>query len=376
MKNIKTIGILGGGQLARMMVLETKRLGFDFLVLDPTPACPAAQVGAKQIIGSFKDPEKIALLAEKVDVITFDIEHVNTQKLNELEQQGVVIRPSPKILDIIQDKLKQKMLLKEAGIPIPRFLNQEDLTQAAKLLGYPFVQKLRHGGYDGQGVLVIKSEEDLKDAFKENFYVEEAIAIEKEIAVLVARSPQGEIKVYPVVEMLFDERANICDEVLCPARIDESLAAKAQEIAFQVIEALGEGAVGIFAVEMFLSKEGDILVNEIAPRPHNSGHFTLDGCITSQFEQHIRAIAGLPLGATDLLIPTMMINLLGEGQGTPVIEGFEEALSLEGVHIHLYGKKEVRPFRKMGHVNIVDRNIDQVVKKAMKVKEILHVKGE
>ncbi|MDQ7032376.1 MAG: 5-(carboxyamino)imidazole ribonucleotide synthase [Desulfonauticus sp.] len=371
----KKIGILGGGQLARMMVLETKKLGFEFVVLDPGPNCPAAQVGAEQVVGSFKDEQDIYELCQQVDLITFDIEHINIASLKKLEKIGLKIFPNPQILELIQDKLLQKQTLRQAGLPVSRFMSVADIEQAISSFGFPFVQKKRFGGYDGKGVLLLRDKSDLKKAFSQDFYIEEFVDIEKEIAVLVAKNLSGDISVYPVVEMIFEERANICDLVICPARVDPQLASKARKLAIQSISALGERAIGIFAIEMFVTKDKRLLVNEIAPRPHNAGHFTLNGCMTSQFEQHIRAVTGLPLGSTDLLLPTVMLNILGQGTGTPQVKGLDKALAIPGVHVHFYGKKEVRPFRKMGHVNITAHDLEEALDKAHQVRQVLHVVG-
>jgi len=372
--NITKIGILGGGQLARMMVMEGKRLGFSFWVLDPEPNCPASLVGATQLLGSFQDEAKICELAEQVDILTFDIEHVNINQVKELEAKGVLVRPSPRVLAVIQDKFQQRCLLKNAGIPGPDFVLPDLKVPLEQYFGFPFVQKLRYGGYDGQGVIIIKEPAQLAHAFEQDFYLEQWIEVEKELSVLIALSSKEE-KVYPVVEMLFDSKTNICNQTLCPARIDQATSKQAQVIGLEAVKALGAGAIGIFAVEMFLAKDGSLLVNEIAPRPHNSGHFTLDGCITSQFEQHLRAITDLSLGSPDLLIPTLMLNILGEGTGIPAVEGLNQCLAIPGVKVHFYQKRKVRPFRKMGHVNIVDRALDNLLTKAQKVNEILKVKA-
>jgi len=371
---VSKIGILGGGQLARMMILEAKKLSFSFFVLDPTPNCPASLVGAKQIIGSFKDPDKICNLAKQVDIITFDIEHINTEQLKILEASGYQIRPSADILATIQDKFIQKQILKKANIPVPNFVLPEPGKPLEQYFDFPFVQKLRYGGYDGQGVKLIKNKQQLYSGFKQDFYLETLVDIKTELSVLIAKNKK-EQKVYPVVEMLFDPRTNICDQTLCPARVNKTTSQRAQQIALDAVNSLCPNARGIFAVEMFLTKDEQLMVNEIAPRPHNSGHFTLDGCITSQFEQHIRAVADLGLGSTDLLIPTLMLNILGEGTGKPIIQGLEQCLKIEGVNVHLYEKKTVRPNRKMGHVNIVDQDQKQLFKKAQAVRKFLKIKG-
>lgn len=376
MKGFPKIGIIGGGQLGKMMAQEAKKMGFTVVILDPTPGCPAASVSDAQIVADFYDEKKLEELVEKSDVATYDIEHIATEPLKRLQDKGYSILPSPYLLEVIQDKLAQKEILKKAGIPVARFTKIEQVNiDEFKKFGFPLVQKTRKGGYDGRGVAVIRSEEDMAKALYNDSYVEELVDIEKELAVMVARSTKGEIISYPVVEMTFDERANICDMVIAPARIEKDLEEKAMEIAKEVVKALD--GVGVFGVEMFLDKKGKILVNEIAPRPHNSGHYTIEACATSQFEQHIRAICGLPLGSTKLLSPAVMVNLLGEEgyDGIPLVEGFEEALSIEGLYFHFYGKKITRPYRKMGHVTVIDDDVEKAIEKAKKAKNILKVKA-
>jgi 5-(carboxyamino)imidazole ribonucleotide synthase len=371
------IGIIGGGQLGRMMAQKAMKMGFDVLVLDPTPNCPAAQVTNKQIVGDFYDEDKLRELVEKSDVITYDIEHINTKVLQELFDKGYKIYPQPYLLDVIQDKLKQRDVLAKAGIPVPKYEEVEELSHACfEKFSFPVVQKARRGGYDGRGVVVLKDKGDLEKTIKKvDSFIEEFIDFEKELAVMVARNAEGEVKCYPVVEMVFDERANICDMIIVPARIEKEIEEEAKKIAIESIEVLD--GVGIFGVEMFLTKEGNVLVNEIAPRPHNSGHYTIEACVTCQFEQHIRAISGLPLGSTELLSPAVMVNILGEEgcEGYPIIEGLHKALSIQGLSFHLYGKKVTRPFRKMGHVTILDENLERAIEKAKKVKEFLKIKA-
>jgi 5-(carboxyamino)imidazole ribonucleotide synthase len=372
-----TIGIIGGGQLGRMMTQEAKKLGFDIVVLDPTPNCPAAQIGGKQIVGNFYDADKLRELVERSHVTTYDIEHINTEVLQGLVDEGNKIHSSPYVLKIIQDKLKQKDVLAEAGIPVPKYQQlKKNYPLHVERFGFPCIQKARKGGYDGRGVVVLKDKSDLEKAIKAESLLEEFVDFEKELAVIVARDTQGEVKCYPVVEMFFNERTNICDTVIAPARIEREIEEQAKRIAIKTIEAFD--VVGILAVEMFLTKEGGILVNEVAPRPHNSGHYTLEACITSQFEQHIRAISGLPLGATDLLSPAVMINLLGaEGyKGYPIIEGLNKALAIPGLCFHFYGKETTSPFRKMGHVTILDEDLGSAIGRAKKAQKLLKVKAE
>ncbi|MCS7299497.1 MAG: 5-(carboxyamino)imidazole ribonucleotide synthase [Spirochaetia bacterium] len=362
------IGILGGGQLAKMTAQEARKMGIRVYVLDPTPYSPSEMV-AEQIVGDFRNAEDIRRLAEVSDVITYDIESVETSVLYNYRDK---VFPSPEILDIIQDKYKQKEFLKKNNIPTPDFYLIEDINS---LSAFPSVQKARRGGYDGRGVFVIRSKDDIPNAIKSPFYIEEFIEIDKELAVMVARNRNGETKVFPVVEMVFNPKGNILDFLLAPARVSEKVEKTIKEIAIETIIAFN--GVGIFGIEFFLSKDGRILVNEIAPRPHNSGHYTIEACATSQFEQHVRAVLGLPLGSTELLTPAVMINLLGEKDyyGKPIYEGIEEVLKIEGVYVHIYGKYETFPFRKMGHITIIDKNIDSLLDKARYVKDIVRVRG-
>lgn len=368
------IGIIGGGQLGKMMTQKAKKMGFYVTILDPTPHCPAAKVADKQIVGGFHDENKLRELVERSDVTTYDIEHVNVRFLKEMVDEGNKIYPSPYLLEVIQDKLKQKDVLHKSGVPLPMYQEIDPHTLPGKF-GFPVVQKARKGGYDGRGVIVLKSKSDLDKALKVESFVEKFINFEKELAVMVARSVKGEVKCHPVVEMIFDERANICDMVIAPAKIGKETEEEAKEIAIKSVETLD--GVGIFGVEMFLTKDKRVLVNEIAPRPHNSGHYTIEACVTCQFEQHIRAITGLPLGSTKLLSPAVMVNLLGEEgyEGDPFVEGLPQALSVEGLSFHFYGKAITRPFRKMGHVTILDKDLEKAIEKAKGVKEFLKVKA-
>jgi 5-(carboxyamino)imidazole ribonucleotide synthase len=368
------IGIIGGGQLGKMMSQKAKKMGFHISVLDPSPKCPAAALADEIIIGGFYDKQKITELVTHSEVSTFDIEHIDTEILKKLSDSGHKIFPSPYLLEIIQDKLHQKEILSKNGIPVPKFQKVES-SETLLQMKFPVVQKARKGGYDGRGVVVLKSKSDLQNAIQTESMVEELINFDKELAIMVARSTSGKIKTYPIVEMVFDNRANICDLIFAPARIEKHLAKKATQIAVKSVEALD--GVGIFGIEMFLAGE-NIYVNEIAPRPHNSGHYTIEACTTCQFEQHIRAITGLPLGSTDLLSPAVMLNLLGgeDYKGTPVIEGLNEALSIPGLSFHFYGKEITAPFRKMGHVNILSKNLEDAIQQAEKIKSILKITAE
>jgi 5-(carboxyamino)imidazole ribonucleotide synthase len=368
------VGIIGGGQLGKIMAQKAKKMGFHVTILDPTPNCPAAQVSDKQIIGGFHDEGKLSQLVEENDVTTFELEHVDTSILKKMYDDGNKIYPSPYLIELIQDKFKQKELLDKKGIPVP--LYKEVKSEAClESFGFPVIQKARKGGYDGKGVILLKSKDDLSKAIKADSFIEELVDIEKEIAVMVARNIEGEIVCYPVVEMLFDERVNICDIVIAPARIDEEIRKQVEEIAIKSIEVLD--GVGVFGVELFLTKDNRILLNEIAPRPHNSGHYTIESCLTSQFEQLIRAVTNLPLGSTKLISPSAMVNLLGEEgyKGEPIIEGIHEALEISGLSFHFYGKEQTSPFRKMGHITVLDESLDEALKKAQIAKQILKVKG-
>ncbi len=367
------IGIIGGGQLGRMIVQEAKKMGLYVVILDPTLGSPAGQIADEQIIADLNNEEKIKELVIKCDITTFEIEHINTDILKKLEESGENISPPSRVLEIIKDKSKQKKFLNEYNIPTSKWKKFNEDEPINETFSFPVVQKACRGGYDGRGVYVIKNEEDVKNRLRAESFLEEYIDFDKELAIIVARSKNGEIKSYPLVEMIFDEEENICDMIIAPARVDEKIYKEASEIAKDCVEELK--GVGVFGVEMFLTKDNRILVNEIAPRVHNSGHYSIEGCVTSQFEQHIRCIMGLPLGSTELLAPTVVINLLGDKmhRGTPKYIGVHESLEILGVNLHIYGKKETRPYRKMGHATIVDGKIENAIEKAYIVKKTLKV---
>lgn len=368
----EVIGILGGGQLAKMSAQAARKFSFKVKILDPAPECPASQV-AEQIIGSFRDPQTVKTFVEECDIITFDIESVDLSLIKDLNDSKKFI-PSPQLLEKIQNKYEQRKALARAGLPIPNFKLLEDPEDLEKL--FPIVQKTIYGGYDGRGTVVLKTKEDLKKKLSGQTFVEEYIEIEKELAVIVAKNEKGEYAIYDPVEMFFRPEGNILDYLICPAEIDPSIAEEAKNLALETIAALK--GVGLFAVELFLSKEGKLYVNEVAPRPHNSGHHTIEACYTSQFEQHIRVITGLPLGSSKLLSPAVMFNLLGEDSyfGKPIYEGIEIALKTPGVSVHIYGKKETFPLRKMGHVTVLGETLREALQKAQALKKILKVKGE
>ena len=371
------IGIIGGGQLGRMMAKAAKRLGCTCVVLDPTPGSPAGQVAGHQIVGNYHDAARLRELAESCDVITFDIEDIDTETLIQLEREGHRIHPSPRVLALIQDKLTQKQALAAAGIPTAEFVPMPEPTpEAFAAFGYPLVQKARRGGYDGRGVSILKSAEDYPRHLPVPSLLERFVPAAKELAVVVARGHDGDCRCYPVVEMVFRPGENVLDLLLAPARIAPETAEAAVALAVRTVETLG--GVGIFGVELFLTESGELLVNEVAPRTHNSGHHTIEANVTDQFEQHLRAVVGLPLGSTDQLSPAAMINLLGapDHRGRPVIKGMAEALAISGVCLHLYGKAATAPYRKMGHVTVLDPDIAMAEHKALQVRELIEISGE
>jgi len=368
------LSIVGGGQLGKMLAQEAKKMGFYVMILDPTPNSPAAQVADHQVVAGFYDRDKIKELVTNCDFSTYEIEHIDVTVLKELQKQGHIIHPSPQTLEIIQNKARQKEFLQQNNIPTaPWRYVKKNLKDEVLDFGLPAVQKSCRGGYDGRGVFVIHNEKDLENALKSESFLEELIDVEKELAVIAARDIRGDIRCFPVTEMTFDAQANICDMCIAPARIGKEVEQEALKIASKCLESL-EG-VGVFGIEMFLSKDGRVLVNEIAPRPHNSGHFTIEACITSQFEQHLRAVSGLPLGSPDLLTPAVMVNLLGsEGfEGEPSYIGVDEVLAIPGASLHIYGKKTTKPFRKMGHVTVVDKTVEAALQKALTIKQTLKV---
>ncbi|MCC7244203.1 MAG: 5-(carboxyamino)imidazole ribonucleotide synthase [Saprospiraceae bacterium] len=375
----KKIGILGGGQLGKMLCLAAANWDFKTCILDTSADVPAAKVCHEFSKGNFNDYQTVLDFGRDKDLITIEIEHVNTEALEALEASGVEIHPAPRALKIIKDKGLQKQFYAENDIPTAHFelFDDADAVRDAVASGrwsLPFVQKSRTAGYDGKGVSIIRTKSDLDAKLLPGPCLLEILTpIQTEIAVIAARNKQDEVVTYPAVEMDFHPEANLVEMLVCPARISPLVAAQAEALAERVIRAFD--VCGLLAVEMFLTPDQQILVNEVAPRPHNSGHHTIDSAITSQFEQHLRAICGLPLGATRQIQPAVMVNVLGEdGFSGPVhYEGADECLAMEGVHIHLYGKTETRPFRKMGHVTITDDTLEGAIVKAQKVRSTLRV---
>lgn len=373
----KRLGIVGGGQLGLMLSKAAKGLGFTVTVLDPTPQSPASQVANAQIVASFDDHNALKELANQSDFLTFEIELADANLLADLSAKGTVINPSANTLALIKDKLSQKQFLSKNGLPVAPFFainKPSDIQTAATKYGYPLMLKARTGGYDGRGNALIKSAQEIPSALKklgqQSLYGEAFVSFKKEIAVIVARNPQGEIAVYPVVETR--HRNNICHLVIAPAQISAKLQKEAQTIATKVMNLL-QGA-GVFAIELFLTTDNQILINEIAPRVHNSGHFSIEACQTSQFEQHVRAVTGMSLASTAMKSKVaVMINILADRVGPANPQGVEAAHALPDVSVHLYGKAESRPERKMGHITVLHQNPSQALTIAKKARKLITI---
>ncbi|WP_073311744.1 5-(carboxyamino)imidazole ribonucleotide synthase [Flavobacterium terrae] len=372
------LGILGGGQLGKMLLTETRKLDIQTYVLDPSKEAPCQFGATKFFLGSLMDYDTVYQFGKMVDLLTIEIENVNLDALDTLEDEGLKIYPSPKTLRLIQNKGRQKDFYVENDIPSSkhqRFVGINELKKALEkdVLEFPFVWKSAQFGYDGNGVKIVRSTIDLVGLPDVECIAEDMIPFKNELAVIVSRSVSGEVKTYPVVEMEFHPEANQVEYTICPARINETVAQKAQNVALQVSEAYNH--IGLLAVEMFQTEDDDILVNEVAPRPHNSGHYSIEASYTSQFEQHIRSILNLPLGSTASKVAGIMVNLVGEeGFSGPVIyENIEEIMKIPGVTPHIYGKRETRPFRKMGHVTIINENMKEARKIAEEVKNSIRV---
>lgn len=370
------LGILGGGQLGKMMLFDTRKFDIQTYVLDPSNEAPCKIACNKFFQGNLMDFETVYNFGNQVDVLTFEIELVNLDALEKLESEGIKVFPSPKTLRLIQNKGIQKDFYSQNNIPTAayqRFENLDSLKSEIQNIKLPFVWKCTEFGYDGTGVKIIRTFSDLDNLPNVECISEEMILFKNELAVIVCRNPSGEIKTYPVVEMEFHPEANQVEYVICPARIDDEVAEKARVIALNVSEKFNH--VGLLAVEMFQTENDEIIVNEVAPRPHNSGHHTIEASFTSQFENHIRAILDLPLGNTDSKVAGIMVNLVGEEgfSGDVVYENIETILGWNGVTPHIYGKKQTRPFRKMGHVTIVNQDIKVARKIAEDVKNTIRV---
>ncbi len=369
-----TIGILGGGQLGKMLIQAAMNLDLRIHVMDPDANAPCKAFCDEFTWGPFTDEEAVYRFGKRVDILTIEIENVSARALERLAAEGVTVYPQPSVIRTIQDKGAQKLFLEKHAIPTAEFAL---LSNRAELVAFttffPLVQKLRTTGYDGRGVLKIAARKDLAGGFDAPSVVERLVVFEKELSVIVARSASGETKVYPSIEMIFHPGANLVEYLLSPARVTPAVEKKAERIALDVADALE--IIGLAAVEMFVTADGSVLVNEVAPRPHNSGHHTIEGNVTSQFEQHLRAILGLPLGSTAITSPSVMVNILGvEGHTGPArYRGLEQVLAIEGAAVHLYGKAETKPFRKMGHVTLTGTDAASLLATASTINTLLKV---
>ncbi|KAB2810301.1 5-(carboxyamino)imidazole ribonucleotide synthase [Phaeocystidibacter luteus] len=372
------LGVLGGGQLGKMMLQETRRYDIYTKVIDPAADAPSRLASNEFVQGSLTDYNTVMEFGRGLDVLTIEIEHVNVDALEDLQKQGVKVFPQPSALRIIQNKADQKEFYQTKGLPTSKFFtfkNKAEMLEGLKDGNWkpPFVWKAATGGYDGFGVNIVKDAAQIESLPDQAGLVEAFVPFEKELAVIVARNEHGQTVTYPVVEMEFHPTANQVEYVLCPATVSPEAEEKARKLAVDAIEAFD--LVGLLAVEMFLSKDGEVYINEVAPRTHNSGHLTIESNFTSQFEQHVRAVTGMPLGSTELRLPAVMANLVGEtGYSGPVrYDGYENLLSMPGVYIHLYGKSSTRPFRKMGHVTVTNADRSEARKAAEQAKSAIKV---
>ena len=371
------LGILGGGQLGRMLIQAAVDFNIHIRVIDPVKEAPCRYLAHEFVQGSLTDYDSVYQFGQGCDILTIEIEHVNTQALEALQKAGKTVYPDPKIIRLIQNKRKQKQFYAAHGLPTAPFHlveNRAEVKQYEHFL--PAVNKLGEAGYDGRGVQVLRDASAFDKAFDAPGLIEKFVDFEKELAVIVARNADGEIRSFPLVEMVSHPEHNLVEYLLSPANVSKEHTSRANEIAQQLVEKLD--FVGLLAIELFLTAEGEILINEIAPRPHNSGHHSIRSCATSQYEQHLRAIFNLPLGATDSLCPAAMVNLLGEsGHTGPVrYEGIEQILAIEGVYPHFYGKTTTKPHRKMGHITILEKDSNKMKEKIAKVRQGLRVLSE
>jgi len=370
------VGMLGGGQLGRMVIQAGLPFNLAIDVLDPSPDAPCRHYCHRFVTGDFKDYDAVLAFGRTVDVLTIEIEHVNVAALEQLEREGIEVSPSAGLIRVVQDKGLQKDMFARHGIPTAPFVLCDGLADVAQHLDrLPAAMKLRTGGYDGRGVALIDRENYRQRGFDAPSVLEAKVEIARELSFIVARSKTGEMRCYPPVEMVFDPELNLVDHLVSPARIDAALTEEGQRIAMRLATELE--LVGLLAVETFLAEDGALLVNEIAPRPHNSGHHTIEGNVTSQFEQHLRAILGLPLGNPEIVAPAVMLNLIGDAgyQGTPIYEGMTALLATHGAHPHLYGKAMTKPGRKMGHITIVGSDLDDALAKASTIKSEIGVRA-
>ena len=368
------MGVLGGGQLGRMLIQSAIDFNLDVHVLDPNPQAPCHAIATQFTTGELTDFDTVYAFGKRCDLVTIEIENVNTDALKKLRDEGTSVYPEPEVIELIQDKRAQKQFYREHGIPTADFVLTEsraDLKQYANRL--PAVHKLGRAGYDGRGVQMLRTAADLDKGFDQPGLLEDLIDFDKEIAVIVARNERGEVTTFPVVELVFHPEHNLVDYLFAPADLSAPLVEQAEALAKTVIKQLG--MTGLLAVEMFVTPQGEVLVNEVAPRTHNSGHHTIEANVTSQFEQHLRAILNMPLGATATKTPAAMVNLLGAAgyEGPAHYNGLDEALATEGVSVHLYGKKITKPFRKMGHVTITAPTLDALRAKTQMIQKTIQV---
>ena len=372
-----TLGIIGGGQLGKMLCQVTSRLSINTNILDPSDDSPCKNLCSSFSVGNLMDFKSVYDFGKQCDLVTYEIEHINVDALEKLENEGIKVYPSSSTLRIIQDKNLQKEFFIKNNIPTANYsyhrsLSNLDVTD----LVFPCVWKKTKFGYDGYGVKILKSEKDLENLPESEFIIEKMIPFEKELATTIARNERGEIEIFPIVEMMFNEISNQVEFVICPAQIDDILIEKAKQVALSVSNSFKQ--VGLLAVEMFLTKSGEILVNEVAPRPHNSAHYSIENCINSQFDQHINSILNLPLGCSKSNVYAIMANLVGSKgfSGNVVYEGIEEALKYDNVKIHIYGKKKTKPNRKMGHITVIDNDLKEGLSKAKNIKKLIKIKAK
>jgi 5-(carboxyamino)imidazole ribonucleotide synthase len=372
-----TLGIIGGGQLGKMLCQVTSRLSINTNILDPSDDSPCKNLCSSFSVGNLMDFKSVYDFGKQCDLVTYEIEHINVDALEKLENEGIKVYPSSSTLRIIQDKNLQKEFFIKNNIPTANFSYHRSLSNIdVNDLEFPCVWKKTKFGYDGYGVKILKSEKDLDDLPECEFIIEKMIPFEKELATTIARNDRGEIEIFPIVEMMFNEISNQVEFVVCPAQIDEILIEKAKQVALSVSNSFKQ--IGLLAVEMFLTKSGEILVNEVAPRPHNSAHYSIENCINSQFDQHINSILNLPLGCSKSNVYAIMANLVGSKgfSGDVVYEGIEKALKYDNVKIHIYGKKKTKPNRKMGHITVIDNDLKEGLSKAKKIKELIKIKAK
>ncbi len=374
----KIIGILGGGQLGKMTLEVSNKWGIEIYILDPDEDCPSKSLCNEFFQGDLMDFDTVYNFGQKVDVITIEIENINVDALEKLKKENKIVYPQPEILKIIQDKSLQKEFYLKNNIPSTPFITCNSKQEIKKFISngdrtYPFIWKSSKMGYDGYGVKLIEDNNSIEEVPDKHCIIEDKAEIEKELSVMVVSMPSGQLINYPAVEMEFNNRSNQVEYIISPARISQEIKEKAENIALRVSELFGN--IGLLAVEMFLTTDGDILVNEVAPRPHNSYHFSIEGSETSQFEQLIRSILDLPVGKTSIINNSVMVNLVGEDntKGPVVYKNMDQIIGIKGVNSHIYGKKETRPNRKMGHITVTNSNIEEAIKIAKEIKETVKV---